>query len=176
MKKLIFSIAFFLSSNAVLSQENFFRVYSDSISLVHDANQIISQFTKDVNSINPIFATQTKAILNTKPYLIFYSPNSNQVNLPIWHQVIPAQKKFFYELGGDEEKGKEMFGLFFNGYFLAHEMGHALQKAANKKESDLYQNEYFANSIAILYWKKENRTKELLSCYNYAKKNGEPIT
>lgn len=168
--KNLFLLTALICSYTCFSQKNFFRVYTDSVSLVQDANQIARNFTKDVNAIKPIFFNTPEAILNTKPYLIFYSPKLNQVNLPIWEQVIPVQKKFFYELGGDLENGKEIFGLFFNGFFLPHELGHALQKALNIKENNLYQNEYFANIVAILYWRKENRNQELEACYTYAKK------
>ena len=169
MKNVLIVVLFF-STSVVFCQQNFFQVYVDSASLVQDANQIIQDFTKDVNAIKPVFTKETKAVLNTKPYLIFYSTTLNQVNLPIWHQVIPAQKEFFYELGGDEEKGKKLFGLFFNGFFLPHEMGHALQEAINENEVNLYQNEYFANVVAILYWRKVNRKGELAECYELAKK------
>lgn len=169
MKKFILVVAL-LGSFTAFSQNKFFQVYTDSISLVKDANFIVNDFTEKVNAISPVFNTKPTAILNTKPFLISYSPGSNQVNLPIWDQVIAPQKQFFYELGGNQQKGKELFGLFFNGFFLPHEMGHTLQKSADKRESDLYQNEYFANIVAILYWRKENRTAELRKCYQYAKK------
>ncbi len=168
MKKL-FIVIILLSGLGANSQKNFFRVYYDSASLVQDANHIITSFSAHLNTISPVFTSQPKAILNTKPFLIFYSPKSNLVNLPIWNQVMPQQKEFFYKLGGNEKKGKEIFGLFFNGFYLPHELGHAIQNAANKRESNLYLNEYFANTIAILYWRKENRLKELRQCYKYAK-------
>jgi len=168
MKRLLTLLTFCISFTA-FSQEKLFRTYTDSVALVADANVVANDFADKVNIISPVFVSKPVAILNTKPFLIFYSPKANQVNLPIWDQVIPAQKEFFYKLGGSPEKGKEMFGLFFNGFFLPHEMGHALQKAANRRESDLYQNEYLANTMAILYWRKVDRTKELRQCYEYAK-------
>jgi hypothetical protein len=168
MKKLLILIVLLISLGAY-SQKKFFRVYHDSAILVQDANHIVAAFSAHLNAISPVFTSQPKAILNTKPFLIFYSPKSNQVNLPIWNQVIPQQKEFFYKLGSNEKKGKEIFGLFFNGFYLPHELGHAIQNATNKKVSNLYQNEYFANTIAILYWRKAKRTKELRQCYKYAK-------
>lgn len=168
MKKII-TFIILLSTFTAYSQKKFFRLYSDSAELVQDANQIVADFTAKVELISSVFNSHPKAILNTKPFLIFYSPKSNLVNLPIWSQVIPAQKKFFYELGGNENKGEKIFGLFFNGFYLPHELGHALQKAADKRETSLYQNEYFANTVAILYWRKANRTKELRRCYVFAK-------
>lgn len=169
MKKL-FTILLIVTGFDIHAQKKNFRVYQDSALLVQDANQIITFFWDDLKKLSPVFTSQPRAVLNTKPFLIFYSPKSNLVNLPIWKQVVPEQQEFFYKLGGSEKNGKEMFGLFFNGFYLAHELGHAIQHAANKRESNLYQNEYFANVVAILYWKKANRTSELRKCYKYAKK------
>jgi hypothetical protein len=168
MKRILTFSILFISLGAY-SQKKFFHLYPDSAILVQDANFIVANFSAHLNAISPLFSSKPKAILNTKPFLIFYSPKYNQVNLPIWDQVIPQQKEFFYKLGGNEKKGKEIFGLFFNGFYLPHELGHAIQSAANKRESDLFQNEYFANTIAILYWRKAMRTKELRQCYKYAK-------
>lgn len=164
---LIFSI---LVSISVNGQNTFFRTYADSLKLVSDANSIVDDFAEKINAISPVFTPKPEAILNTKPFLIFYSPKSNKVNLPIWQQVIPEQKDFFYSLAGDKKSGEEMFGLFFNGFYLPHELGHALRKVMGKTENDLYRNEYFANIVAILYWRKLERTQELLQCYRYAKK------
>lgn len=167
--KIFLALIILLANLTSNSQKKFFYVYTDSASLVKDANYIITDFTAKVNALSPVFTSRPVAILNTKPYLIFYSPKSNQVNLPIWQQVIQQQKSFFSTMAGSEEKGEKMFGLFFNGFYLSHELGHALQQAAKKRETNLYQNEYFANIVAILYWKKVKRTKQLRQCYAYAK-------
>lgn len=187
-----------LNRNAKPNRPPFFRTYTDSAALVHDANRITADFVTRVNAIHPLIDSAPRAILNTKPFLIFYSPKANLVNLPLWDQVIPEQKQFFYKLAGDESKGRRLFGLFFNGFYLPHELGHALQRFArmreNDKESasqagpaaaspaagpaagpaaakpDLYHGEYFANTIGILYWRATGRTKELRQCYRYAKK------
>ncbi|HYF67796.1 MAG TPA: hypothetical protein VD884_06665 [Ohtaekwangia sp.] len=166
-KNILLILALLFSVNS-FAQQKFFRMYTDSTALIHDANYIVADFTKKVNAISPVFTSRPTAILNTKPFLIFYSSKSNTVNLPIWRQVIPEQKKFFQSLAGNEQNGQEIFGLFFNGFYLPHELGHALQKAANKSEGNLYQNEYFANIVAVLYWREVKRTNELHQCYEYA--------
>ncbi|MCP2038418.1 hypothetical protein [Chryseobacterium sp. HSC-36S06] len=127
-------------------------------------------FTVKVNAITPVMGVTPAAIVNTQPYLIFYSGQSNQVNLPVWREVIPEQKAFFAKLAGIAEEGEKMFGYFFNGFYVAHEMGHALQHASGKSDPNLYRNEYTANTIAILYWRKTGQTQELKQCYDYAKK------
>ena len=169
MTKLFTLLISFLSL-AANAQQKLFHQYTDSATLVNDANQVVADFWIKTNAIKAVNDTQPVAILNTRPFLIFYSPKANKVNLPIWRQVIPEQQKFFYTLAGDEKEGQKMFGLFFNGFYLAHELAHALQKAAGKNEPNLYQNEYVANQIAMLYWRKVKRNKELEQCYRYAKK------
>lgn len=168
--KQILTVTFLLISFLGFSQKKFFHLYSDSATLVKDANKIVADFSAAVNKIHPVFTPSPTPILNTQVYLISYSPKTNEVNLPIWSQVIPEQKQFFYELAGGEEQGRRMFGLFFNGFYMAHEMGHALQTAAKKRDSSLYQNEYFANIVGMLYWRKVNRAKELEDCYRLAKR------
>lgn len=168
MKVLLFSFCILLHVT-LFSQQSLFQTYKDSALLVQDANRQISQFTERVNKIKRVMTNQPTAILNTKPYLIFYASRANLVNLPLWDQVMTAQKAFFTQLSGSESKGKEVFGLFFNGFYLPHELGHALQTAVQKRDSSLYANEYFANQVAILYWRSVNRTKALEQCYQYAR-------
>lgn len=170
MKQIIFIFLISLTGYSGYSQKIFFYLYTDSASLVQDANFIVKDFTLKVNKIKPVVDSQPLAILNTRPFLIFYSSKANKVNLPIWSQVITEQKDFFYNLAGNTEEGKKMFGFFFNGFYLPHELGHALQHASNQRLPDLYRNEYIANEIAILYWRKVQRKKKLKQCYKYAKK------
>ena len=168
MKYVLLTLSIFLYST-LFSQQRLFKTYEDSVQLVQDANLVVANFVERVNKIKPVITQQPKAILNTKPYLIFYSSRANVINLPLWDQVMTAQKGFFNQLAGSESQGKTVFGLFFNGFYLPHEMGHALQTAIQKRDSSLYRNEYFANEVAILYWRAANRTKELEQCYRYAK-------
>lgn len=166
------TILFFILvvSQITYAQKKFFKLYTDSVSLVADANQIVSKFTTTVNVIKPVISAKPEAILNTKPFLIFYSPKANRISLPLWDEVMPAQKDFFYKLAGSKKKGEKMFGLFFNGFYLAHELGHALHTAAGKGKVDLYQGEYLANIVGILYWRMDGRKGELKRCYKLARR------
>lgn len=150
------------------SQKQWFTTYSDSIALVKDANNITASFTKDIKKISPKLKFDIKTVLNTTPYLIFFYKDA--ANIPLWEQVIPEQKQFFYELGGSEAEGKRIFGLFFNGFYLPHELGHALEFMLYGQIEGSYQSEYLANTIAILWWKKHHRNAELQLCYEAAKK------
>lgn len=169
MKKILI-LMFFSASLSMHAQGKMFKLYHDAAALTADANTVIKDFTVKVNAITPVMGVTPAAIVNTQPYLIFYLSKSNQVNLPVSREVIPEQKSFFTKLAGSAEEGEKMFGYFFNGFYVAHEMGHALQHTSGKSDPNLYRNEYTANTIAILYWRKTGQTQELKHCYDYAKK------
>lgn len=171
MKKFIFLSAFLFSTCQIFSQKKWFSLYQDSAQLVNDAKKITTSFENDIKKISPSVKYSINAVLNTTPYLIYYDNRNMTANMPIWEQVIPQVKNFFYEVSGGEAEGRKAFGLFFNGFYLPHELGHAFQDATNDSAVALsYQNEYLANTIAILWWRKHKRNKELDSCYTYAKK------
>jgi hypothetical protein len=88
----------------------------------------------------------------------------------VWEEIIPPQKAFFAEVAGGENEGKEVFGLFFNGFYIAHELGHSISASAGKKFDNAYDSEYDANIIAILYWRTTSEKDNLKKCYDYAKK------
>ena len=96
MKKTLLLVLFVIQFS--FSQKKWFTTYSDSISLVKDANTITKSFTKDIKKISPKLKFEIKTVLNTTPYLIFFYKDA--ANIPLWEQVIPEQKQFFYELGG----------------------------------------------------------------------------
>ena len=167
MKK-IFILSFVLSIQFGMAQKNWFKTYSDSIALVKDAQMITQSFTKDIKKLNKNLKYDIKTVLHTTPYLIYFYKDA--ANIPLWEQVIPEQKQFFYEIAGSENEGKKFFGLFFNGFYLPHELGHAYEFVLKGETNGSYKGEYFANTIAILWWKKHNRNNELQQCYEAAKK------
>ncbi|MCF6141059.1 hypothetical protein L1S34_07160 [Flavobacterium sp. K77] len=172
MRKIIFLILLFGVSNKIVAQPDWFHIYTDSTALVLDGNSITTQFIKDVKKINPKINFDVKAVLNTTPYLIYYDGSGPEktANMPLWSQVISPIKQFFYEMAGDEVQGKLAFGYFFNGFYLPHELAHALQDVKEGNQNGSYKNELFANTLAILWWRKQGREKELKLCYESAKK------
>lgn len=150
------------------AQKDWFSTYSDSIKLVKDAQIITKSFTNDIKKNKPDLTFNIKTVLHTTPYLIYFYKDA--ANIPLWQQVITEQKKFFAEIAGNEEEGKRFFGLFFNGFYLPHELGHAYEFVLKGETIGSYEGEYFANTVAMLWWKKHHRTKELKQCYEAAKK------
>ena len=169
MKKilLIFTVLICIQSNA---QNKWFETYTDSTLLKRDADKIIQQFASKVEKLSPnVRLKDNKAIKNTTPNLIFIN-NNVTVNLPFWAELIPPQKDFFTEMGGGISEGKEVFGLFFNGFYLVHELGHSFLANAGKEYYNAYDGEYDANVVGILYWKAAGEKRNLKKCYVYAKK------
>lgn len=172
MKLTLLSLSCFLFSSSLLAQNNWFKLYEDSTSLVNDGKSITAAFTKDIHNIKTTLSFNVNTRLNTTPYLIFYWGENGErtANLPKWDQVIEPQKQFFYEVAGNEVEGKKLFGLFFNGFYLPHELAHAVEHYTKGNLKGSYKEEYFANIVAMLWWKKQGRTDELKSCYEMAKK------
>ena len=170
MKKTILIIAISLMSFTTNAQKKWFTLYQDSVAVVKEATKISEKFKKDVYKFKKDDKFTTTTILNTTPYLIFFD-GKNQVNIPLWSQVLPELKAFTKEVTGSEEEGKRMFGLFFNGFYLIHEYGHAYQETYDYENSKVsYQNEHLANTIAMLYWRKIGKKKQLKQCHELAKK------
>lgn len=170
MKKTILIIAISLMSLTTNAQKKWFTINQDSVALVKEATKISEKFKKDVYKFKKDDKFTTTTILNTTPYLIFFD-GQNKVNIPLWSQVLPELKAFTKEVTGSEEEGKRMFGLFFNGFYLIHEYGHAYQETYDYENSKVsYQNEHLANTIAMLYWRKIGKKKQLKQCYELAKK------
>ena len=172
MKKLLTILMLLCLCKLSFGQTNkWFSTYSDSTALVTDANKLIRQMAERIYTNNSnIDLGRNFAIKNTTPNLIFINNKQNTVNLPFWTEVIAPQKSFFAEVAGGENEGREVFGLFFNGFYLAHELGHSFFTTAGKKFDNAYDSEYEANTLAILYWRANGESENLKRCYNYAQK------
>ncbi len=162
-------LLFLLLTNIGLSaQQKLFRTYTDSVKLVKDANELATAFFTKVKQADASMTKVPQAILNTQPYLVFYTSENNSVNLPLWFQLNADLQLFFSQLSvGNKSEGKKIFGLFFNGFYIARELGHTVQFAKEKNNTNKYQGELFANTLAILFWRESANKKELEKCYNY---------
>lgn len=168
MKNLNFLLFLFLSLQ-INAQNRWFSTYNDSIALKSDAEKIVNQFKQKVKSANSsIILDDWKVVKHTTPYLIYIE--NKTANLPFWPEVIPQQKDFFTEVSGGKKQGKEVFGLFFNGFYLVHELGHGLGGSNGKEFDNAFDAEHNANTIAILYWRNAGKKNQLKQCYAYAKK------
>lgn len=164
-----------LATTCVTAQNQWFQTYADSTALVNDATHISNKFISDITSLNPETKLDVEVVLDTSPYLIYYGFDK-KIHLPLWEQVMPQLKSFFTDVAGSEEEGEKMFGLFFNGFYLTHELGHGLQESVKGKLEQSYDGEHLANTIAILWWRKNGNLEELESCYQLAKQMTTKLT
>ena len=167
MKKILLSLLLPVAIS-VSAQQRLFNTYSDSAKLVSAANEITGSFFMKLKHADPSYIQTPRAVLNTETRLIFYLAENNSINLPLWSQLSPTLKIFFYTLANsDEKEGKKIFGAFFNGFFIARELGHAVQYAKEKGTTNKYKADYFANTLAILFWRESAYSKQLEICYSY---------
>jgi len=145
-----------------------FHTFSSTDQLIADGKNITEQFVADIHQINPNQKFDVKVIINTTPALVFFDPSTKTVNLPFWDQLQKESIGFFDQMGGSKEAGKTLFGLFFNGFYLPHELGHGVQFFVKGDEKGSYINELFANQIGMQWWRKHGQEANLKSCYDFA--------
>lgn len=170
MRKTLSTIYLMIVSCSIMAQDKVFEVYTDSTLLQKDNDAIISDIEARVKTLNPSFSFKgLKTVTNHSPggYFLY---NQNIIHHATWDIEEKFIGQFATELTGSKEKGKEFSGLFIHGFFLPHEVGHALQYHTNNWKNDsLYANEYQASEIALLYWKSKGKVTELEKCYDLAK-------
>ncbi len=169
MKNIIIILLITSTISQANAQKKWFSTYNDQTTLVTDAYKIVKQMETKIQNANKNIKLRNNVIVkNTTPSLIYI--NNDTINLPLWQEVIAPQKKFFAEVSGGENEGKKFFGLFFNGFYLVHEIGHSIALSAGKKFENAFDAEYDANIFAILYWRTTDNKDKLKICYSYAKK------
>ncbi|MDN3202964.1 hypothetical protein [Algoriphagus sediminis] len=148
---------------------NWFHTYSSQDDFLSDGKAITNQFVSDFHSILPTTAFDVSVIINTTPALVFFDPSTKTVNLPFWDQLKDPAIGFFNKMAGSAEEGKRLFGLFFNGFYLPHELGHGVQYFVKGDTKGSYANELFANQIGMQWWRKHGEQDDLAQCYEFAK-------
>lgn len=166
MKNKISLIVFFLAFTRIASAQNWFKLQNDSIELTKEATLIKDKFVQDINTIKPELNFSLETILKTTPMLIYYDDKT--AHIPLWNQIPEQMQNWFYGMGESQNNGQKIFALFFNGFYLPHELAHGFEDALGKLKKS-YNNEYFANTVAILWLRKHGFYKELEECYESAK-------
>jgi hypothetical protein len=128
-----------------MTDRDWFRSFPDADSLLAAATVVQAAFAADVRAINPDAKLASGLVVDTTPYLIFID-DEDTAHLPLWHEVIPEQQEFFRQVAGEE--ATSFFGLFFNGFFLPHELGHALDDGRSPTR---WEGEHLANLIAYTW-------------------------
>lgn len=170
MKKTIILMllsCFFITAK---SQNNYFEIYTDSIALKNQNNELIHDIETQIKRIEPSFSF--KGLTTEIPTTFMYGQyrtKTNKIYLQPWQIGGPPMESFLTEISGSPEKGNSLAALFFYGFFLPHEVGHAFQYHSKTLSGNAYDEEYQANEFAVLYWRSKGKQKELQQCYEMAK-------
>lgn len=165
-KWLIIFVAWFLTDFSCIGQNVWFERYQDSISSVKAAEIIKNQFVEDVNKVFPELNLRLDVVQQTTPLLIYYQ--NKTAYFPLWKQLPNVLKDWLHTIGGNEIEGQDIFRLFFNGFYLPHELAHGFEDAIGTL-GQFYHHEKIANSIALLWLRKHGYHQELEMCYQKAK-------
>src|SRR5699024_1228728 len=149
-------------STRAFSQSKMFTTISDSATLRKENDLLIKDFEKRLKKIDSrVDLKGLKTVVQDSLFIGYYLYKTNSIYLSSW----PAQPKVIKNvctgIMGSKAEGEKLAAMFFYGYFLPHEIGHGLQFNANVRKGNEYDNEYEANVIALLYWKKRGKEKEL---------------
>lgn len=172
MKKSIFILTTLLcvSMMGLNAQDKLFSLYNDSASLVRDAKPMVADFNKRVNAIRPQLDFRVGFVIHTTPGMVYYAPKSKNVVTSLYHELPPDHKSFFVKYSNNEAEAKKFFAGFFNGFYIAHELGHGLVAAYGLHDpKDMYREELEVNILAMNYWHSVGKSAELENCYRYAK-------
>lgn len=169
MKTTLLFCTLLIIGTSVKAQNRYFEIYTDSASLKNQNDKLISDIERIVKRIEPNFSFKglTTEIPNTfMPGQ--YREKAHKIYLNTWQVGGPPMEGFLTNATGSKEEGERMAALFFYGFFLPHEVGHALQYQTKNVPKSAYDGEYKANELAVVYWRSQNKEKELQQCYELA--------
>lgn len=170
MKKLLLTLILFFATVYLCSQNTLFQLYDDGDALKKHSDELIADIEKEVKSINPAFSFNGLTTEISETFIPgHYRPNTNRIYYCTWPVAKPAMADFSIKAVGSMEAGDQLAAHYFFGYFLAHEIGHAMDFNTGKIPDNRYDSEYYANVFAMLYWRCKGRDKELQKCYEIAK-------
>lgn len=169
----VFAVTCFLAASAQQAShahDVLFRLYADSASLARDANPMVADFNERINRIRPGLDFNVGFVVYTTPGMVYYAPKSKNVVTSLYHQLPDEHRAFFNTYSDSEEDARQFFAAFFNGFYIAHELGHGLVAAYGLSDPKaMYGEEFDVNMIAMNYWHSVGKTAGLEKCYRYAK-------
>lgn len=169
MKKSLLMMLFFLA-NLTFAQKLLFTNINDSTILRNQNDLLIKDFQNQLTLIDPNFSFNgMKTMVRDSLFSGYYLPKNNRIYLSTWKATPKVIVDFCTQIMDDKQQGEKLAALYFFGYFLPHEIAHGIQFNAKVRKDNEYDNEYEANVIALLYWKKRGKSIEMLECYKMAK-------
>lgn len=170
MKRILSILLLFWFCITAKAQHNYFEIYTDSAALKNQNDELIRDIETRVRLAEPSFSFKGLTTEIPKTFMPGqYRSKTNKIYQLTWQIGGPPMESFLTEMGGTPDKGKSLAALFFYGFFLPHEVGHALQHHTNKVPENAYDAEYQANELAVVYWRSKGKQKELQQCYEMAK-------
>jgi hypothetical protein len=155
---------------SVNAQNKYFEIYTDSAALKKQNDSLITDMERMIKVVQPSFSFKDLTTEIPKTFMPGqYRQKTNKIYHLTWDIGGPPMIGFLTKAMGSEEAGKKMAGLFFYGFFLPHEVGHAFQFHANNVPDNNYDSEYKASELAVVYWRAKGKQKELEQCYQIAK-------
>ena len=169
MKQLLIVLLFTIGIGAT-AQNQYFEIYTDATALKNQNDALIRDMETRIKLTAPSFSFNGLTTEIPKTFMPGqYRSKTNKIYLLPWEIGGPPMVGFLTDVGGSTDKGNTLAGLFFYGFFLPHEVGHALQHHTNKDPESNYDGEYEANELAVAYWRSKGKQKELQQCYEMAK-------
>lgn len=154
----------------VNAQNKYFEIYTDSAALKNQNDEMILDIETRIKLVQPSFSF--KELTTEIPNRFMpgqYRSKPNKIYHNTWQIGGPPMEAFLNEVSGSTANGKVLAGIFFYGFFLPHEIGHAFQYHTNSTPTNDFDAEYQASELAVSYWRSKGKQKELEQCYEMAK-------
>lgn len=160
-----------LTSPKAKKRNWFFETHEDSISLVTLVDALSTDFYNKARKAGFSMKPEYRISMKTTPLLIYYDGNYN-IHYPYWYDLDDSTKKALLSITENEAEAKKIFGMFFNTFYIPHEMAHYLSHiSGDSAKLGSHEGEYFANQLAMVYWRNSGYfNAELKQCYDMAKK------
>lgn len=141
MKKIIFLLIIGVPQIHA-AQNKWFEIYDDAKIFQKNMEGLIHDFEKQVQFIDSSFSLidLDVEIKNDLPYG-YYSPSENKIYLPLWKTAPQWTKDLVAQILGSEAEEKKLAGLFYNGFFMPHEIAHSFQFNTNTRKDNEFDNE-----------------------------------
>jgi len=171
MKTITLILLIVWSGIATKAQNKYFEIYTDSAALKNQNDEMIRDIEIQIKRIEPSFSFKGLTTEIPKTFMPGqYRSKTNKIYQLTWQVGGPPMQNFLTEVGGSSANGEALAALFFYGFFLPHEVGHAFQYHTNRVPTNNFDGEYEASEFAVSYWRSKGKQKELQQCYEMAKK------
>ena len=93
-----------------------------------------------------------RVVVRNTANLAYFDHRSGEIVTSHWGTLDEPQRRFFLTItDDDQDQAAELFTSLFNGFLVAHEMTHWLQRRCNL-HLDHYTSEAMANDVAVAFF------------------------